>query len=120
MLYIVMATAECNMACSYCGGSLVTMPRDITYDVDRLVDFIKNDGDEETIVAFYGGEPLLRPKRVKEMLEVLPADRFVLQTNGFYIDRLGDRVHDFDAILLSVDGRPATTDRYRGEGCHDR
>ncbi|MBS3773092.1 MAG: TIGR04084 family radical SAM/SPASM domain-containing protein, partial [Candidatus Thermoplasmatota archaeon] len=42
------------------------------------------------------------------------------QTNGFYIDRLGDRVHDFDAILLSVDGRPATTDRYRGEGCHDR
>jgi putative peptide-modifying radical SAM enzyme len=120
VLYIVMVTAECNMACSYCGGSLVTMPRDISYDLEDLAAFIGQDEDDETIVALYGGEPLLRPQRVHELLDMLPADRWVLQTNGFYIERLGEHVHDFDSILLSIDGRQATTDRYRGEGCHDR
>lgn len=113
-----MVTAECNLACSYCGGSLATMPRDITYDLDELVNFIR--GDDEAVVALYGGEPLLRPDRVKELLEMLPADRFVLQTNGFFMERLGGAVHDFDTILLSIDGRPEVTDAYRGEDCHDQ
>ncbi len=121
MLYIVTVTAECNLACSYCGGSLVTMPRDITYRPEELAGFIELTSDDgETVVAFYGGEPLLRPDMVQELLDVLPADRFVLQTNGFYIERLGEMVHDFDGILLSIDGRPEVTDRYRGDGCHDR
>ena len=115
-----MVTAECNMACSYCGGSLVTMPWDITYDVDRLVDFIEGNNDDEVVVALYGGEPLLRPGVVHELLEVLPANHFVLQTNGFFIEQLGDAMHEFDAILLSIDGRREVTDACRGDGCHDR
>ena len=120
VLYIVMVTAECNMSCSYCGGSLVTIPRDITYDINRLVDFIEGNDDNEVVVALYGGEPLLRPGVIHELLELLPADRFVLQTNGFFIKRLGDAMHEFDAMLLSIDGRPEVTDACRGDGCHDR
>lgn len=113
-----MLTAECNLSCRYCGGNLATMPRDITYQVDDLVEFMA--GDKEAVVAFYGGEPLLRPHRVRHFLNHLPARHFVLQTNGFYMDKLGDSVHQLDTILLSIDGRPEVTDIYRAPGCYRR
>ncbi|HDS58794.1 MAG TPA: TIGR04084 family radical SAM/SPASM domain-containing protein [Thermoplasmatales archaeon] len=116
MLYIVMVTAECNLSCRYCGGTLATMPRDITYDLHDLREFIARD--REAVVAFYGGEPLLRPRLVQRLLHELPARHFVLQTNGFFMEKLGPDVHRLDAILLSVDGRPAVTDGYRAPGCY--
>ena len=118
MLYIIMVTPSCNLSCNYCGGSLVGMPQEITYDVDRLSEIVGNDG--EAVVAFYGGEPLLRPDVVKNLLSELPAKRFVLQTNGYFMRKLGDDVKKFDTVLLSIDGRKEITDRYRAPGCYDR
>jgi len=118
MLYIVMVTPLCNLSCSYCGGSLVGMPRDIEYDVNSLSRLIERDDD--AIVAFYGGEPLLRPDVVKNLLSELPAKRFVLQTNGYFMRKLGDDVKKFDTVLLSIDGRKEITDRYRAPGCYDK
>ena len=105
------------MNCIYCGGSIKGMPEDIQYSLDDLAKFISRD--KEAIVAFYGGEPLLKIDRVIEMLS-LPAQKFVLQTNGFFIQKLGDYIHRFDAILLSIDGRKEITDFYRGKGCYDK
>ena len=118
MLYILTVTPTCNLSCSYCGGSLVGMPEEITYDGNALSHLIEKDGN--AIVAFYGGEPLLRPDVVKSFLSELPAKKFVLQTNGYFIRKLGNDVKKFDTILLSIDGRKEVTDRYRAPGCYDK
>ncbi len=118
MLYIIIVTPVCNLKCTYCGGSLHGMPDKISYSVDELASFIEKD--EEAIVAFYGGEPLLEVDKIKELMDVLPARKFVLQTNGFFIEKLGSYLHKFDTILLSIDGRKEITDFYRCPGCYER
>ena len=117
MLYIVMTTPECNLCCKYCGGSLHGMPQNIQYSIDELSRFIKQDPD--AVVAFYGGEPLLKPTVIKTCLDQLPAKHFVINTNGYFIEELGDTIHKFDSILLSIDGRKQVTDYYREPGCYD-
>lgn len=113
-----MTTPECNLCCSYCGGRLHGMPSDITYDDKLLRRLIKKD--PHAVVAFYGGEPVLRPKVIKRLLQLLPAKHFVINTNGYFIQRIADVLSDFDTILLSVDGREQTTDAYRGKGCYQQ
>lgn len=113
-----MTTPLCNLHCSYCGGSLHGMPKDISYDVELLQKRIEKDS--ESIVAFYGGEPLLRPEVVKRFIKKLPAKRFVINTNGYFIDKIADELSSFDTILLSIDGRKHITDGYRETGCYDQ
>ena len=113
-----MTTPLCNLHCSYCGGSLHGMPEDISYDVDLLQKRIEKDS--ESIVAFYGGEPLLRPEVVKRFIKKLPAKRFVINTNGYFIDKIVDELSSFDTILLSIDGRKHITDEYREPGCYNQ
>ena len=118
MLYIVLTTPQCNLQCRYCGGSLQGMPVDVTYDVSTLRSFIEDD--PASIVAFYGGEPLLRPDLIKEFLEELPAKHFVINTNGYFIESITDVLPKFDTILLSIDGREQITDQYREKGCYGK
>lgn len=94
------------------------MPEKIEYDIEELADFIGRD--REAIVAFYGGEPLLETDKIKEMIDILSAKRFVIQTNGFFIEKMGNYIHKIDAFLLSIDGRKEVTDFYRGSGCYDK
>lgn len=121
LLYIVSTTGKCNLACTYCGGSIpeAVMPAEVGYDVERLVDLV--GADPESVVAFYGGEPLLRLAFVQSVLQRVPAKRFVLQTNGLLLRQLPDScLHALDTILVSLDGRPHTTDANRGRGTHER
>lgn len=118
MLYIIMTTPECNLNCSYCGGSLYGMPKDISYDIDCLKRIIEKDSN--AVVAFYGGEPLLRPDTVKKLLRLLPANHFVINTNGYFIENIVDDLSFFDTILLSIDGRKQVTDTYRERGCYEQ
>ncbi|MDG7021706.1 MAG: TIGR04084 family radical SAM/SPASM domain-containing protein [Nitrososphaerota archaeon] len=111
-------TKECNLFCTYCGGGSDTHPREVQYSVSELASFLARDPDP--VVGFYGGEPTLRVKTMKEMMDTVRA-RFVLQTNGQLLDRLEpeylSRLH---AILVSVDGTREVTDRERGRGVYDR
>ena len=116
MLYIVIVTPRCNLHCAYCGGSLHGMPGEIQYHLHDLAAFIAKDA--HAVVAFYGGEPLLEADVVKRMIDTLPAQRFVIQTNGFFMERMESHLHRLDTVLLSVDGREEVTDFYRGEGCY--
>ena len=119
MLYIVSTTGRCNLGCSYCGGSIpeAVMPSEVRYDVDALVRLVRQDPD--AVLAFYGGEPLLRMPLIEEMMTRVPARRFVLQTNGLLLRLVPDAcLQRFDAILVSLDGRPETTDANRGAGVH--
>jgi len=119
MLYIVFLTGVCNLNCRYCGGSIPeeVMPHEIQYKLEDLKNFISRD--QEAIVAFYGGEPLLRIPLMLKLMDTLPAQRFVIQTNGFFLDKIPpDYLNRLDAILVSIDGRKEITDYYRGNGVY--
>ncbi len=120
MLYIVFTTGACNLRCSYCGGTFDPhlVPWWPTYEIDDLVELIERD--EEAVVAFYGGEPLLNPWFMEDVIRRLRGKvRFVLQTNGTLIRRVKPIIPlEMDAILLSIDGIEEVTDKYRGKGVY--
>ena len=77
--------------------------------------------DPEPIVAFYGGEPLLNPEFIEEVMDEARQARFVVQTNATLIEALPAKYwRRFDAALLSIDGRREVTDAYRGRGVYDK
>jgi len=116
MYYHLMLTKECNLSCAYCGGFPDDSPdMEVSYTLDELQAFIEQDPD--AVIAFYGGEPLLRHELLQQVMDSIPAKRFLLQTNATRLHLLGggylQRLH---TLLVSVDGRPDITDGYRGEG----
>ncbi len=116
MLYIVFLTARCNMKCKYCGGSIdeSVMPPEITYDIEELREFIEKD--ENAIVAFYGGEPLLRADLMEELMDEIKARHFVLQTNGLLLKDVRKKyLKRLSTILVSIDGVKEVNDFYKGE-----
>jgi putative peptide-modifying radical SAM enzyme len=89
------------------------MLAEVGYDVEALRALVEKDDD--ATVAFYGGEPLLRIPLIQEMMDRIPARRFVLQTNGLLLHRIPEAyLHRFDTILVSLDGRPSVTNAHRG------
>lgn len=125
-------TDECNLCCTYCRGKLFTMeddtagveidediPTEIEYPLPDLYRFIASDPDP--VITFIGGEPLLRPGLISEVMRDAPAERFMIQTNGLLLDRLpAETVSRFETVLISIDGDRETTDRHRGAGTYDR
>lgn len=95
------------------------VPKNVTYAVDELRHFVEKD--PEPYIAFYGGEPLLRTRLMKEIMDTVPAKAFMLQTNAIRLKQLEpEYVKRLHTILVSVDGRRTTTDYYRGVGTYDK
>jgi len=120
MLYFLLTTGKCNLACKYCGGSFPEslVPYRVQYSISDLKKFLT--GDKNVVIAFYGGEPLLNPEFISKVMDEVPAKRFVIQTNGLLIDNLKDKYwRRMDAVLLSIDGRREVTNYYRGEGVYE-
>ena len=121
MLYFIILTRVCNLRCLYCGNDPDPRiePLEITYDIWDLKRFVEKD--PEPIIAFYGGEPLLRINLLEEIMDNIKARHWVLQTNGIFLDRLEEKyLKSFDTILVSIDGRPEITNYYRGLGTYER
>ena len=131
MHYYVTLTNNCNLKCRYCYGKACedfgsdfhglsidySLPTSIAYDTEILRKFLQRDS--EPVVVFYGGEPLLRMDKLREIMNQLTTCRFVIQTNGLLLSKLEpEYVNKFDAILVSVDGDEALTDYYRGKGIY--
>ena len=129
MLYFIQTTTLCNLNCLYCGnmdsvefllngGEYSLDPPNISYRLEDLKKFISMDPNP--IIAFYGGEPLLRVDLVKKIMDFIPAKKYILQTNGLLLKRLEPKyIKRFDTILVSIDGRREVTDYYRGRGVYD-
>jgi putative peptide-modifying radical SAM enzyme len=120
LLYLVYTTGKCNLTCTYCGGTFPAnlVSRQIEYSLDDLVRFISDDADP--VVAFYGGEPLMNAAFIRAVMAGLPKVKFVIQTNGVLAKQLDPLYwRQFDTVLLSIDGRRNTTDRYRGRGVYN-
>ena len=130
LYYHIIVTDDCNLCCSYCrarafedegGGCGATveidedLPAEPVYGLRDLSAFLSRDPDP--VVTFYGGEPLLRAEWIRTVMDGVPARRFMVQTNGLLLDRLGSEyVNRFSTILVSLDGREALTDAHRGPG----
>jgi uncharacterized protein len=118
MHYFIILTKECNLFCTYCGGGSDTPPKEIQYSVADLKSFLSRDSDP--VVEFYGGEPLLRIRTMESIMDVVPG-RFVVQTNGIFLDRIGpEYLAKFHSILVSIDGTKDVTEKERGRGVYDR
>lgn len=134
MHIFVTLTSQCNLKCSYCYGKCCddfgsngdrfgeidySLPKNIAYASSGLKSFSEREALESVI--FYGGEPLLRVDRIQEIMDTVPAEKFMIQTNGLFLDTLElkylQRLH---TILLSVDGDESLTDSYRGRGVYRR
>ena len=118
MLFFLILTKQCNLLCSYCGGGSDTPPKEVQYSIDELKSFLRDDDDP--IIEFYGGEPLLRVRQMEEVMNAVPG-RFLVQTNGLFLNRIAPtllpRLH---SILVSIDGKKQVTDKERGGGVFDK
>ncbi|MBS7645042.1 MAG: TIGR04084 family radical SAM/SPASM domain-containing protein [Candidatus Bathyarchaeia archaeon] len=131
MYYYVTLTLECNLKCKYCYGKCWDEPdyaldeEDIDYDLPGAISYGINElrgfigRDPYPTIVFYGGEPLLRVDLMEEIMDRVPARRFILQTNGLLLDRLeNEYLSRLDSILVSIDGSRELTDFYRGDGVY--
>ncbi len=86
MLWLLFTTGACNLKCTYCGGSLDPriVPWRVTYDIGLLKRLI--EADDEAVVIFYGGEPLLNPGFIMKVMDNIRAKRFGIQTNGILVN----------------------------------
>lgn len=129
-------TTSCNFSCRYCyegSDKKALFLEEIT--VNNLINHIKSevkDENEEIIIEFHGGEPLLNFKIIKytieQMNESFPENKkhYGITTNAYY---LNEEIADFLAkwidfnFSISIDGDRETNDKYRvtkdGKGTFD-
>ena len=130
MFFHVLLTTECDLRCKYCFGKSCddidsdfdfdldySSPKKIDYEIHSLAAFCRKD--PECVLSFYGGEPMLCLKEVREIMDTVEAKHFLVQTNGLHLQELEPRyTNRFHTILVSVDGSEALTDHNRGVGVY--
>lgn len=130
---------SCNLNCNYCfaaqgtykGEEAIMSPETGRRAIDFL---IAHSGTRRNLeVDFFGGEPLMNWEMVKETVAYARSKeeacgkhfRFTLTTNGLLIndDVIAFTNQEMDNVVLSLDGRKETHDRFRvtgtGRGCYD-
>lgn len=131
MFYHIIMTPACNLQCRYCFGKTCddficdnnqeydeSIPLDITYEIETLKKFIQKDNNPT--LTFYGGEPLLKIKKIKEIMDNIEA-RYMMQTNGILLNQLPQNyINNFHTILVSIDGDQTLTNLNRGKGTYEK
>ncbi len=133
MFFHLILTTECNLKCKYCFGEVVedfeedfgdldidySLPKTTNYEYKLLERFCKKDQD--CILTFYGGEPLLRINDIKTVMDLVSIKFFMIQTNGLFLDKLDSKyVNRFHTILVSIDGNELVTNQYRGKNTYKK
>lgn len=119
ILWFIITTGKCNLKCIYCGGSFPEkyVPSKPIYNIEKLKDIVK---PYDTVVL-YGGEPLLNIEFVRWIIQNLSYCRIGIQTNALLLKELTcDEIRKFDFILVSIDGIPEITNKYRGKFVYER
>ncbi|UJG41456.1 MAG: TIGR04084 family radical SAM/SPASM domain-containing protein [Candidatus Heimdallarchaeum aukensis] len=120
MNWFLVTTNRCNFYCQYCQNEPhPDLPVNASWDIKQLKNFISQDPNPT--IAFYGGEPLLNLKLIKEVMDEIHAEHYTIQTNGWLLNKLSkEYLLRFSTILISIDGDKEITDANRGEGVFDK
>ncbi|MBN2733305.1 MAG: TIGR04084 family radical SAM/SPASM domain-containing protein [Methanomicrobiaceae archaeon] len=132
MHYFILLTDECNLCCTYCRGKIFSVPDqyyeksvidenlpcDLSFDLRNLYDFLSNDND--AVLTFYGGEPLIRSDLIREIMDNAPVKDFIIHTNATLLHTLEpEYINRFKSVFVSIDGDRNLTDMKRGYGTYD-
>jgi uncharacterized protein len=129
--YHVILTDQCNLECRYCyEKSLLdsgtppgfeydfSAPSTFSVDSERLKGFLEKD--ENPVLIFYGGEPLLELTKMMEIMGCIDVP-YRLQTNGLLLHQVPrEYLKRIGKILVSIDGNRDRTDYNRGKNVYDR
>ncbi|UJG44259.1 MAG: TIGR04084 family radical SAM/SPASM domain-containing protein [Candidatus Heimdallarchaeum endolithica] len=120
MNWFLVTTNRCNFYCQYCQNEPhPDLPVNANWDLKQLKEFLSQDPNPT--IAFYGGEPLLNLKLIKEVMNEIDAEHYTIQTNGWFLDKLPtEYLVRFSTILISIDGDKDITDANRGKGVFDK
>ena len=132
MHYHVILTTKCNSQCRYCYEKSMndfdtdieqkvnldlSAPESSEIEVNDLKKFIGKDNNP--VIIFYGGEPLLQINKIKEIMDSIDVP-YRMQTNGKLLDRIPmNYLNRIDKILVSIDGDKEKTDYNRGRGTYN-
>ncbi len=90
-------------------------PFESKVNIEKLKNFIKSS---DTLI-FYGGEPLLKLEKIKEIMDNLNC-RFCIQTNGKLLNLLPKKyLMKFSKMLVSIDGTRERDKQNKGQGHYD-
>jgi len=133
MHYHLILTELCNSNCKYCYEKSMqefnndldkkfkfdfSAPPKSKIDIQKLKNFL--DKDKDPTLIFYGGEPLLEIKKIKEIMDKIDVP-FRMQTNGKLLNKLPIKyLKRIDKLLISIDGDEQRTDYNRGEGTYNQ
>jgi len=133
MFYYVTVTMECDLKCTYCYGKACQdfgsdfkgltidydIPTSIGYDIEDLKAFIEKD--PRPTIIFYGGEPLLRIRKIEEIMDRIQPENYIIQTNGLRLEDVeSEYLKRLHTILVSIDGDEKQTDQNRGRGTYKK
>jgi len=127
MEFYVRVTERCNLDCTYCflkgrKGSCDVSPE----MVEEIIKYLRNnyrEDDPENRIVFTGGEPLLVPHIIADIIRETRdlGFEYGLQTNGTLLGSVCvNLLFQFNVILVSIDGDEETHDRHRGKGTYKK
>lgn len=130
---------DCNLRCDYCfaaTGDFGTGRKLMSFETGKkAIDFLLKEsaGRKNLELDFFGGEPLMNYKVVKQIVEYAREEekkygktiRFTITTNGMLLteDKMDFINSEMSNVVLSIDGRREVNDRMRkrvdGRGSYD-
>ncbi|MBD3359214.1 MAG: radical SAM protein [Candidatus Buchananbacteria bacterium] len=103
---VIILTRSCNKKeCSYCQVKKDYKVNKLENNLYQLIEFLKNSPVKS--VRFLGGEPLLKYKKIKQIIKNLPDKNFIINTNGLLLTKAkSDFFKKYNIkIILSHDGQ---------------
>lgn len=110
-------TSGCNYRCDYCFRDFNIPFERISNDViDDLVSWLRSNLQEHGKITFFGGEPLLAFREIKQIIAKLGDHaQYDMTTNGSLLDSKKIKYlksHNIP-IMISMDGMPISHNMYR-------
>lgn len=129
-------TGRCYARCKGCINAAITTPcqqsraekapvadAEPERDAKAIVNLLRKHPEEDGVVCFYGGEPLLAPQAIHEVMDRISLAkpvrtvRYMLYTNGDLLEKTvagyPDLIERLWLISVSIDGRQRQHDRIR-------
>lgn len=107
---LISVTDKCNLSCSFCSATEEMEKRSVGLGkVKERLTMAYNNGLEVGMVTWSGGEPLLVPKRLSELMDFVetlwPNATHRLVTNGVYLTQQPlSFLQRFKIIMVAIDG----------------